>query len=101
MAAMFEKIASLFRKLGTPGGGGPEVKEAAPVAYKGFIIQPAPRREGAHWHIAGSIVSEDNLDGPVHEFIGADTFTAHDEAVTFTIHKARQIIDERGAKLFD
>ena len=58
-------------------------------------------RDGGHWHIAGSIVAADDADGAVHEFIRADTFTDRDEAVTYTVRKAQQIIDERGKKLFD
>ena len=101
MIPMFDKIAKLVRNLGSPGGGGPEVKAAEPVSYNGFIIHPAPQREGSHWHIAGSIVADDDPDGRAHEFIRADTFTDHDEAVKYTVRKAKQIIDERGTKLFD
>ena len=90
-----------MRNLGSPGGGEPEAKAGDPVAYNGFIIHPAPQRNGGHWHIAGSIVSEDDPNGEVHEFIRADTFTDHGEAVTFTVRKAQQIIDERGKTLLD
>ncbi len=98
---MFEKIAKLFSNLGSSGDGKSDAKAADPVAYKSFIIRPAPQHEGGHWHIAGSIVSEAEPEGAVHEFIRADTFTSHDEAVRFTVIKAQQIIDERGKKLFD
>ncbi len=96
---MFDKIAKLVRNLGSPGNGAPEVKAAEPVTYNGFIIHPAPQREGGHWHIAGSIAAADDPDGATHEFIRADTFTDHDEAVTYTVRKAQQIINERGKKL--
>ena len=98
---MFDKIAKLVRNLGAPANGAPEAKAADPVAYNGFVIRPAPLRDGGHWHIAGSIVAADDPDGAVHEFIRADTFTDPDEAVKYTVRKAQQIIDERGNKLFD
>ncbi len=101
MVGMFDKISKFMRGLGASGEGEASGQAAEPVAYKDFLIHPAPRREGSHWHIAGSIVSEADPQGPAHEFIRADTFTSLDEAVHFTVIKARQIIDERGKKLFD
>jgi hypothetical protein len=101
MAFMFEKLLKMVRNLGTPDGGAPAGKEIEPVSYNGFLIRPAPRHEGSHWHIAGSIIAEANPEGPVHEFIRADTFSTHDEAVAFTVRKAQQIINERGARLFE
>jgi hypothetical protein len=98
---MFDKLAEFFRGLVALGGGAPGVAAADAVPYKGYLIRPAPRRDGAHWNIAGSIVKESDPGGPAHEFIRADSFSALDEAVNFTVIKARQIIDERGGRLLD
>lgn len=36
----------------------------------------------------------------MHEFVRADVFTSMDDAVEFTIRKAKLIIDQNGASLF-
>jgi len=97
---MFDKISKFMRGLGASGDE-TEGEAAVPVPYKDFLIRPAPRREGGQWHIAGTIVSEADPQGPAHEFIRADTFTSLEEAVRFTVMKGQQIIDERGKKLLD
>jgi len=76
-------------------------KTADPVEYKGFIIRAAPYKNNGHYQTAGSIERE--IDGvpKAHRFIRADAYIAYDDAVTFTINKARQIIDLQGDKLFD
>lgn len=101
MGAMFDKISKFISGLGASGEDESGGQAAEPVAYKDFLIRPAPRRDGSHWHIAGSIVSEADPDGAAHEYIRADTFTSLEEAVRFTVIKGQQIIDERGKKLLD
>ncbi len=36
-----------------------------------------------------------------HRFIRADACASYEDAVNFTLSKARQIIDLQGAKIFD
>ena len=36
-----------------------------------------------------------------HRFIRADSHPGYDDAVTFTLSKARQMIDQMGDRLFD
>ena len=36
-----------------------------------------------------------------HRFIRADSHPVYDDAVTFTLSKARQMIDQMGDRLFD
>ena len=73
----------------------------ASTDYNGYTIRPAPRRQGSAWLLAG-VISKEFPDGPrEHAFVRADTFAARDEAVTFAISKAKQIIDERGDRIFD
>lgn len=68
-------------------------------AYKGFVIVPMPKGGNGTYNIAGRIHREGDLDGPSHDFIRADTFTSTDEAVRFTIIKAKQIVDQQGDRL--
>lgn len=43
---------------------------------------------------------KDGEETLVHEFVRADVFTSMDDAVEFTIRKAKLIIDQNGASLF-
>ena len=84
--------------------GGQSTGEAAgPLAeteiYKGYVIQPDPKNENGQWNVAGVITREGASNGPEHRFIRADTYSSKDDADAFSIRKAKQIIDERGASL--
>lgn len=73
---------------------------AAPAAgedYNGFRIVPAPIREGGQFRVAARI----ERDGRVHQLIRADTMASAEEAAAASVRKARQVIDERGERLFD
>lgn len=96
-------MASKFSKFlgGLMGaGGGVSGAPAAAVEYEGFAIRPDPKREGSQWRMGGVISKE--LGGVVkeHAFIRADTFGAKEDADSFSIVKAKQIIDEQGDNLF-
>ena len=97
-------MAGFFAKLF--GGGGssePEpVERSEPESYEGLLIHAAPEREGEQWRLGGVIVKP--AAGAAVEmervFVRADTFTSRDEAVTWSLKKGRQVIDERGQRLF-
>jgi hypothetical protein len=76
-------------------------KSADPVEYKGFIIRAAPYKNNAHYQTAGTIEREVGGVRKEHRFIRADAYAAYDDAVTFTVNKARQIIDLQGDKIFE
>jgi len=89
-------------------GGGPASSHAAaapqgePVEYNGYVIRPAPfRNAGGQYQTAGSI--EKDVDGvrKEHRFIRADSHASLEEATTFTVAKARQIVDLQGDRIFD
>lgn len=75
--------------------------EPEPVEYKGFMIRPAPYLAEGQYQTAGTIEKE--IDGVrrEHRFIRADRHPALEDAVKFTVFKAQQIIDQRGARMFD
>ena len=92
-------FGKLFGRAGT-GAGKPDAAEPA-TDYNGYAIRPAPRKQSSGWLLAG-VSSKEFPDGVTeHTFVRADTFAARDEAVSFTITKAKQLIDERGDRLFD
>ena len=86
------------------GGNSGDAKVAAPqqeAEYKGFRIEARPYVEGGQFQLAGVISKV--VDGLLkeHRFVRSDRFSSKDEAGNFAIIKARQIIDERGDKVFD
>jgi hypothetical protein len=83
------------------GSGAMPAKAAAPVDHKGFVICAAPYKNDGHYQTAGTIARD--IDGvrKEHRFIRADAYAAYDDAVAFTLNKARQIIDLQGDKIFE
>ncbi|MFQ6024500.1 MAG: HlyU family transcriptional regulator [Acidiferrobacterales bacterium] len=70
------------------------------VNYKGYTIIPTPQKVGAGWTTEGDISKEiDDVPKSQH-FIRVDTFTDRDEAISYSIVKAKRIIDEQGDALF-
>jgi len=95
-------LGGFLRRL--TGGGGDDDSAPAPlgpsVAYNGFTIQPAPRRDRGQWLTAG-MISRDFPDGPKSQyFVRAETHASPELASEFAVVKAKQIIDERGDLLF-
>ncbi len=98
---MASKLSGFLRRL---TGGGEDDAAPAPskpaVAYEGYAIHAIPRRQGAQWLTAG-LITKDFPDGvKEHHFIRAETHASQDDASAFAVLKAKQIIDERGDKLF-
>ncbi len=95
-----DKKGFLGRLFG--GGGGGAQAAAEPEIYKDLEIRAEPQNQGGRWLTAGAIAKPgagEDGDG-VHRFIRADTHASRDEAVDFTVRKAKQIIDEQGDALF-
>ncbi len=82
------------------GGGGASTPEPEPETYKDFRIFATPISEGGQWRLAGRIEKE--LDGTPksHQLIRADMLPSEAAAITATLAKARQVIDEQGDRLF-
>ena len=82
------------------GGRAEPAKTADPVEYKGFIIRPAPFKSEGQYQTAGTIEREVGGVRKEHRFIRADAFASFDDAVAFTLSKARQMIDLQGERMF-
>ena len=84
------------------GGGAPDGKElsAEPVEYKGYRIRPAPYPAKGQYQTAGVIEKEIGGEMKAHRFVRAETHASKDDAVSFSVAKARQIIDEQGDRIF-
>ena len=82
------------------GGGGQTAAAAEPVDYNGFKIQPAPERRDGGWNTAGIITKTIDGEPKEHRFIRVDTHSNLDDAISFSVTKAQQIIDEQGDLIF-
>ena len=84
------------------GGRGAAAAEKVsdPVAYKGYVIRAAPFKNNGHYQTAGVIERDIGGVKQEHRFIRADAYASYDDAVTFTLNKARQIIDLQGERIF-
>ena len=95
-------MSFLKRLFGGGGGRDPAPEPAGEAAeYKGYRIRPAPYRVEGQFQTAG-LIERDFPDGTKeHRFVRAERHASKDEAASFAISKARQIIDERGDRMFD
>jgi hypothetical protein len=86
------------------GGGAKAANKAAklsdPVEYKGYVIVAAPYKNNGHYQTAGTIERDIGGVKKQYRFIRADAYASYDDAVAFTLNKARQIIDLQGEKIF-
>ena len=81
--------------------GGSDEPAAAAVEYKGYRIRPAPYRTNGQYQTAGSIEKSAPDGVKEHRFIRADTYPSREDAISFTITKAKQIIDLQGDRIFE
>ena len=99
---------SFSKWLGTLFGGGEGDNNGAAAhmegetsEYEGCRITPLGRKEGGQWQLAARIV-KDFEEGPrEHLLLRADFFASREEAETFALRKAHQVIDQIGDRLFD
>jgi hypothetical protein len=93
--------SALFGGRGGRGGGAASAKVSDPVEYKGCVIRAAPYKNNGHYQTAGVITKV--IDGVTkeHRFIRADAYASYDDAVSFTLNKARQIVDLQGERMFE
>ena len=93
-------MAGFFRRLFGKNDRAAEPETAA-VEYKGFRIRAQPFEAGGQFQTAGTI-EKDFADGKKeHYFVRAEKHSSADEAASFALIKARQIVDERGDRMFD
>jgi hypothetical protein len=76
-------------------------KVSDPVDYKGYVIRAAPYKNNGQYQTAGSIAREIGGVRKEHRFIRADAYASYDDAVNFTLSKARQIVDLQGDRIFE
>jgi hypothetical protein len=84
------------------GGGATESAEKAsePVEYNGFTIRAAPYKAEGQYQTAGTITKDVGGVIKEHKFVRADCHASYDDAVEFSLSKARQIVDQSGERMF-
>jgi hypothetical protein len=99
--ALMNTLKSLFggKPADSDSAGVPAAKPEENVEYNNCVISPTPIKEGSQYRTAGTISNP--ADNRETQFIRADNHSSRDQAVEHSITKAKQIIDERGASLFD
>jgi hypothetical protein len=98
---MFSKLKAAWASLAGARGGGEADAPAAPaVEYKGYRIKATPFRANGHYQTAGTIEKDTPEGVKEHRFIRADTHQSKEDAVTFAVSKAKQIIDLQGDRMF-
>ncbi|HEX6958635.1 MAG TPA: HlyU family transcriptional regulator [Ferrovibrio sp.] len=103
---MVSKLKTVWTRLvGGAGGqdddGGDDAPAAEAFEYKGYRVRPAPYKANGQYQTAG-IIEKDSAEGvKEHRFVRAETHPSKDDAAAFAIAKGKQIIDERGDRIFD
>ncbi len=98
---MFSNLKTALSRLFGGGGESQSREPAAPaVEYGGYRIRPTPYRTSGRYQTAGVIEKDDPEGVKEHRFIRAETHESRDDAIAFSISKGKQIIDERGDRVF-
>lgn len=93
---------SFLRKLfGSRSSGTTGAWEEPQVeTHEGFTIAADPIKEGGQYRLAGTISKEIDGETKSHSLVRADMFTDKDQAIEFTLRKAKQVIKEQGERMF-
>lgn len=92
---------SFLKRLFGGGSGGAAAPDAQVVEHEGFRITPEPMKADGQFRIAAWIEGEVDGETKRHHLIRADLLRDRDEASEASVAKARQMIDQMGAGLFD
>ena len=93
-------MSILSRLFGGGGGTKPKTPDAPAEEYNGFRITPAPQEDEGGWRVGARIEAGIGGEAKVHHFLRADVVRDRDEAVAVSLRKAKQVIDEQGARIF-
>ena len=97
---MLSKLKAAWSSL-TSGGRSSSVGAAIEaIEYNGYRIRPTPYLASGRYQTAGTIEKDAPEGLKQHRFIRADTHPGRDDAIAFTVSKAKQIIDLQGDRIF-
>jgi hypothetical protein len=81
-------------------GGGKEIL-GDPVDYNGFVIRAAPFKSEGQYQTAGIVAKDVAGVHKEHRFIRADRHNTLDDALDFSLTKAKKLVDEQGERMFE
>jgi hypothetical protein len=96
---MLSRLKAAWSRL-VGGAGAYDTSAIAAVEYKGYRIRPTPYRSNGQYQTAGTIEKQTPEGVKEHRFVRADTYHSRDDAIAFTVSKAKQIIDQQGDRIF-
>jgi hypothetical protein len=97
---LWRRLTGVGTGTGTGTGTGAAPVAADPVEYKGYRILAAPYQSGGQYQTSGTIEKDFPSGTKEHRFVRAESHPSRDEAVEFSLMKARQIIDQQGDRMF-
>lgn len=92
-------ILSSLKELFSGGESVPEKTEEA-IEHKGFMITPAPMKDGGQFRVAATVTKGEAEEQKVHNFIRSDLIASRDECIEITVRKAKLTIDQLGDNIF-
>ena len=97
---MLDRLKSLLGLgAGSSAAAPADDRHGEVVEHEGYHIQAMPYPAKGGFQTAGVIVDPET--GREHRFVRAETHPTKDEAAAFAVAKAKQIIRERGKRLFE
>lgn len=91
---------SFFKRLfGSKEPSDRSAKPEAEAEYDGYTIIATPMKEGGQYRLHGTITKTIDDEVKSHTLIRADLFSSKEECASFTIKKAKQVIDEQGESI--
>jgi hypothetical protein len=98
---MAATLRGFFGRLLGGGGAGTEPEAGGPAEeYNGYRIRPTPFPRNGQFQTSGVIEKDFDGETKQHRFIRAEAHPTRDDAVAFSIAKAKQIIDAQGDRIF-
>ncbi len=83
------------------GGGEKTPAKGATAEHKGYSVTAVPDTANGQFRTAGEIRSLDPEDTRVHHFIRADVHPSFEQACEHSLHKGKQLVDERGDEVLN
>ena len=96
-------MSFLKRLFGLGSGSSDGPAPAGPlkeIEHKGFTIGATPYQSDGQYQNCGLISKEIGGEVKEHRFVRADRFASLDDAVSVTLRKGQQIVDEQGERIF-
>ena len=93
---MLSKLKAAWSRLAGGEAGASEGPPSPPSNTTATASEPAPYLSKGQYQTAGSIEKDTPEGVKEHRFIRADTYASRDDAIAFTISKAKQIVDQQG-----